>query len=62
MILELQSQRQMWLEKLVVMNDEQVRGRIKAIDYWLELPEQLQREAIALKRELPEEDSLGLSS
>lgn len=59
---ELMNQRQLWLEQLVVSNDEQVRGRIKAIDYFLELPDELQQEAIALKRELPDEDSLGLSN
>ena len=59
---ELMNQRQLWLEQLVVLNDEQVRGRIKAIDYLLELPDELQQEAIALKRELPDEDSLGLSN
>lgn len=62
MRVELLNQRSNWLEKLVVTNDEQVRGRIKAIDYFLAMPETLQREAIELKRELPDEDSHGLSS
>ena len=47
---ELLSQRQFWAEKLVVINDEQVRGRIKAIDLLLDLPDSLQQEAIALKQ------------
>ena len=32
------------------MNDEQVRGRIKAIDLMLQLPVELQQEAIGLKQ------------
>ena len=46
---ELLYQRNEWLEKLVVINDEQVRGRIKAIDLMLQLPVELQQEAISLK-------------